>query len=192
MSQHLFQEGPICQASPRRLPIVAENSPIHLHSPTLTPLPLMLDESQVLSGSLFLRLGQTGEIAIVQLAHRSRCKLGFQLSESAFLDRIDIAARLLCLLGASLLGSALGCLLVKVRCRTLLSRRRFPACLCSEVSYAVRFDAAGLFAWDDGWGCEEDHATELVTLVALANFERDGEVRLVGEDICLDRRTLPV
>jgi hypothetical protein len=56
----------------------------------------------------------------------------------------------------------------------------------------VSFDAAGGFAGDDGWCCEEDYAAKLVTLVALANFEWDGEVGLVGEDVRLDRRTLPV
>jgi hypothetical protein len=67
----------IHRESPRRLPIVAEHSPVHLHSPTLTSLPLVLDESQVLSGSLSLCFGQTDEIAIVQLSHRSRRKLSF-------------------------------------------------------------------------------------------------------------------
>lgn len=99
----------ICQASPRRLPIVAENCPVHLYSPTLTPLPLVLDKSQVLPGSLSLPFGQTGETVVVQLSHRSRRKLSFQLTESAPLDRLDIAARLLCLLDASLLGRALRC-----------------------------------------------------------------------------------
>jgi hypothetical protein len=56
----------------------------------------------------------------------------------------------------------------------------------------VRFDAASGFAGDDGWCCEEDDAAELVTLVALADFERNGEVGLVGEDVRLDCRTLPV
>jgi hypothetical protein len=56
----------------------------------------------------------------------------------------------------------------------------------------VRLDAAGGFAGDDGWCCEEDYAAELVTLVALADFKRDGEVGLVGEDVRLDRRTLSV
>jgi hypothetical protein len=67
----------VCQASPRRLPIVAENSPVHLHLPALTSLPLVIDESQVLPGSLSLRFGQTDEIAIIQLSHRSRRKLSF-------------------------------------------------------------------------------------------------------------------
>jgi hypothetical protein len=56
----------------------------------------------------------------------------------------------------------------------------------------VRFDATGGRAGNDRRGGEEDHAAEIITLVALADFEWDGEVRLVGENIGLDRRTLPI
>jgi len=67
----------ICRESPRRFPVVTENSPVHLHSPALIPLPLVLDESQVLLGSLCLPFGQTGEMVSVQLSHRSHRKLSF-------------------------------------------------------------------------------------------------------------------
>lgn len=56
----------------------------------------------------------------------------------------------------------------------------------------MRFDAAGGFAGDNGWGGKEDDAAELVSLVALADFERDGEVGLVGENVGLDCRSLSV
>lgn len=180
------------RTSPRPFPIVAEDSPVHLHSPALTPLPLVLDESQVLPSSLSLPFGQTGEITIVQLSHYGRGKLSLKLTESSSLDRLDVAARLLCLLDASLLGRALGYRLVKVCCGTLLGQRCFPARFCGEISHAMRFDAAGGFAGDNRWGGKEDDAAELVSLVALADFERDGEVGLVGENVGLDCRSLSV
>jgi hypothetical protein len=192
MQQHRPQESVSNRKSPRRFPVIGENIPVHLHSPALIPLPLVLDESHVLSSSLYLSLSQTGEVVIVKLSHRSHRKLSFELKESTSLNRLNVAARLLCLFDASLLGRALGCLLIEVRCRTLLSQRCFPACLCGEVSYAVRFDATGGRAGNDRRGGEEDHAAEIITLVALADFEWDGEVRLVGENIGLDRRTLPI
>jgi hypothetical protein len=56
----------------------------------------------------------------------------------------------------------------------------------------VRFHTASGFTRYDGWGGKEDYAAELVTLVALANFERDGEVGLIRKNVGLDRRSFPV
>lgn len=56
----------------------------------------------------------------------------------------------------------------------------------------MRFDAACRLAGDDGWGGEEDDTAQLIALVALADFERDGEIGLVRENVGLDRRSFPV
>ena len=56
----------------------------------------------------------------------------------------------------------------------------------------MRFDAAGGFAGNDRRGGEEDHAAEIISLVALADFEWNGEVGLIGENVGLDCRPLPI
>jgi hypothetical protein len=56
----------------------------------------------------------------------------------------------------------------------------------------VGLHATGGFAGNDRWGGEEDDAAEVVSLVALADFERDGQVGLVGENVGLDCWSLPI
>ena len=174
------------------IPIIPENIVVKLDPPALDSSPLVLLDNTLLFQRRLLPLSQTCKVTVVELTADRSGKLSFQLAECPPLHGLYIKLCLFRLLYPCLFSHTLCCLLFELTRVAFLGQGDLSARLLGKVADTVRFHAASGFAWNDGRGSEEDHASEIVALVTFADLNGDGEIGLVRENVSLNCRWIPV